>query len=78
MPIQATMVYRKASDGATKAFVTEAGLVEYQIVDLDDGDPAPDGWFRTYQEVFSAPVEPPKKTLKLKAEKAADGNSDGN
>ena len=78
MPIQATMVYRKASDVATETVATADGVVEYQIVDLDDGDPAPDGWFRTYQEVFSAPVEPPKKTLKLKAEKAADGNSDGN
>ena len=72
------MVYRKASDGAIKTHETESGLVEYQIVDLDDGDPAPDGWFRTYQEVFAAALEPPKKTLKLKAEKAADGNSDGN
>ena len=75
MPIQPTMVYRKPTETSTKAFVTEAGLVEYQILDLDDGDPAPDGWFRTYQEVFSAPVDPPKKTLKLKADKMADGGS---
>ena len=78
MPIQQTMVYRKASDGDANTVATSDGIVAYQILDLDDNDPAPDGWFRTYQEVFAAALEPPKKTLKLKAEKAADGNSDGN
>ena len=76
MPKQPTMVYRKPTEGNEPKFETAVGTVEYRIFDLDDADPAPDGWCRSYEDALTAPpvADEPKKTLKPK-DKPGDGNS---
>ena len=80
MTAQRTMVYRAAVDGDTHTLDVEGVNLAYQIVELDDTDPAPDGWFRTTNEISAAPVAPPAKRAKIrmKAEKSEPENDAAN
>lgn len=68
---QQTMVYRKAGEGASRTVERDGVTFEYDILDLDDGDAAPDGWSRTLDtEAQFTPAKPKKH----KPVKAADDN----
>ena len=96
MPKQRTMVYRPASVSTDPVYVveTEGGRWQWQIVDLEDGAPAPDGW---QLSPYAGPVDPTVETAKPKRgrpkkvveeadndddealpDEVTDGNGDGN
>lgn len=78
-----TMVYRAASDVTDPAHVieNEAGKWEWQIVDLEDGAGAPEGWKSLPVDIGEA-TAPKTKRAKIKLPNEivvdTDGNSDGN
>ena len=82
MPKQATMVYRKAADGAQNVHEHQGQKYEWQIVELEDDEPAPAGWSRSIGEEPTAD-DKPKRGRKPKADQAdesepVNGDSDGN
>lgn len=89
---QRTMVYKPASDDSDPARVVEndAGKWQWQIVELEAGAPAPDGW-QSRPEGSQQPEPKRRAKLKLKFDEAAviepaaepaiedgDGHSHGN
>ena len=79
-----TMVYKAATDAtdAARLVENEHGKWEWQIVELEDGDSAPNGW-KLLPEVLGEPPKAKRGKIKLPAEPdvtqgEADGNSDGN
>jgi hypothetical protein len=74
MPKQLTMVYRDAGAATERVVTTEAGRFEYQILELDDEEAAPDGWSRTTEGLSTD--KPKRKKSKSADEPVIDGNSE--
>ena len=77
MTAQRTMVYRAAVDGDTNMIEIESVKIAYQIVELEDNDSSPDGWFRTTNEISAAFEPAPKKAPKIKKPVNDEVSDDG-